>query len=273
MSHPITPNSKPVERQKSPLSNEAYFSSPASTMPGSFPTTPPASSPSQNPNDTPSPNSKSPRRPSVRNLLSFKALRRSYDNVSLGSRPASAGGQSLTASLPPTLNKKRSGTFWRRKSSLGMNFGEDTPSSPTSTVPRDESVAEEQRPMTSAPEEDNPRAQRRKSGTFWRRKSSLNLNTAFAAMNGKENQPQNGGLNGGTTAINSDHANEGQNGMLNGNHEKEEETTMEDAETENSLPEIDEPLPPRTYSPPPQLPEFVGGGGGLGGEDMFKDIH
>lgn len=301
MSYPVTPKRKPVERQKSPLSNEAYFSSPASVMPGAFPTTPPASSPSQNANVTPSPMSKRPG--SVRNFLSFKALRRSYDNTSLGSRPASAGGESLAASVRPSLNKKKSGTFWRRKSSLGMNFGEDTPASPASSVARDEMSIEKERPMIPAPDEDIPRVQKRKSGTFWRRKSSLNLAGAFAGMNGKENQPQNVETKGGPTVPADGNANGEQNGLTNGKHKGEEDVTMEDvdrersqtersqtersqtersqyersqterSQTERSLSEFDEPLPRRSWSPPPQLPMFVGGGGGLGGAELFKDIH
>lgn len=290
MTHPNTPKRKPVERQKSPLSNEAYFSSPASIMPGAFPSTPPASSPSQQnaaynvspatSNNTPWPTSKSPKRPgSVRNFLSFKALRRSYDNnPSLNSssdRPISAGGESMTSSLRPSLNKKKSGTFWRRKSSLGMTYGEDSPASPASSVTRGESVLEEKRPLTPAPEEELQYAPRRKSGTFWRRKSSLNLSSAFSAMNGKENQPQNGASNGAVSGV---YTNGGQNGLTNGKHEGEEEdddddATMGDLHDEKSLSEIQEPLSPRSYSPPPQLPLFVGGGGGLGGEDLFKDIH
>ncbi len=154
-----------------------------------------------------------------------------------------------------------------------MNFGEDTPASPTSTVTHEDSVVQEQRPLTPAPEEEIQGTQKRKSGTFWRRKSSLTLGATFAAMNGKENQPQNGGMNGGSTDATGGNINAGQNGMTNGKHKGEKDTTMEDADTERSLSEIEEPLPPRSYSPPPQLPMFVGGGGGLGGEDLFKDIH
>ena len=289
MTHPLTPKRKPVERQKSPLSNEAYFSSPASIMPGAFPSTPPASSPSQNAgynaspatsNNTPWPTSKSPKRPgSVRNFLSFKALRRSYDNNPSAShqsdRPDSAGGESMTSSLQPSLNKKRSGTFWRRKSSLGMVYGEVSPASSPSSATRGEGVVEERRPLTPAPEEASHDVPRRKSGTFWRRKSNLNLSSAFSAMNGKENQSKNADLNGGASG---GHTNGAQNGLTNGKHGEEQEedddyATMEDLHTEKSLPEIQEPLPPRSYSPPPQLPDFVGGGGGLGGEDLFKDIH
>lgn len=179
----------------------------------------------------------------------------------------------MTSSLRPSLNKMRSGTFWRRKSSLGLNFGENSPASPTSTVTRGESVVEGNRPLTPAPEDDIQGVQKRKSGTFWRRKSSLNLAGAFAVMNGKENQPQNAGLNGGSTGATGGTMNEAQNSMTNGKHEGEEDVTMEDLDRERTLSELEEPLPPRSYSPPPQLPVFVGGGGGLGGEDMFKDIH
>lgn len=285
MTHPITPKRKPVERQKSPLSNEAYFSSPATIMPGAFPTTPPASSPQQTAdynasaaasNHTPSPASRSPKRPSsVRNFLSFKALRRSHDNASLNSqndRPISAGGESMTSSLRPSLNKKRSGSFWRRKSSLGMNFGDYSPASPTSPVTKGESVADEDGPRSPAPVEEIQDLPKRKSGTFWRRKSSLNLSSAFAATDGKGNQSPNAGSNGESTATGGN-TDGGQNSMTNGRHEGEEDATAEDLDTEKPLPEIVEPLWPRSYSPPPQLPLFVGGGGGLGGEDIFKDIH
>ena len=163
--------------------------------------------------------------------------------------------------------------------------------------------------MSPAPEEDMPRVQKRKSGTFWRRKSSLNLAGAFSGMNGKQNQPQNvENMNGGSTVATDANTNGGQNGMTNGKHKAEEDVTMEDvdrersqtersqteksqtersqtersqtersqterSQTERSLSEFDEPLPRRSWSPPPQLPAFVGGGGGIGGEDLFKDIH
>lgn len=157
-----------------------------------------------------------------------------------------------------------------------MNFGEDAPASPAST--RGEFVAEEQRPLTPAPEDELQDAPRRKSGTFWRRKSSLSLGNAFLGINGKENQPQNTGLNGGSPGPMGGNAVEGQNSLTNGRHgaeedTAEEDTAMEDLDTEKEWPELEEPLPPRSYSPPPQLPEFVGGGVGLGGADLFKDIH
>lgn len=156
-----------------------------------------------------------------------------------------------------------------------MAYGEDNATSPASSVTRGgDSVVEEKRPLTPALEEEMQGVPKRKSGTFWRRRSSLNLSGAFAAMNGKENQPQNAGLNGGSNGAAGGYTNGGQNGLTNGRHEAEEEdVAMEDLDREKSLPEIEEPLPPRSYSPPPQLPVFVGGGGGLGGEDLFKDIH
>ena len=160
-----------------------------------------------------------------------------------------------------------------------MNFGEDPPASPSSTVTKSESVVEEERLMSPAPEENIPRLQKRKSLQLWKRKSNLTLNNAFAAMNGKENQPQpqDVGVNGGTittTAATGSSINEAaQNGMTNGKHEGEDDVTMEDGDTERSLSESEEPPPRRSWSPPPQLPMFVGGGGGLGGADLFKDIH
>ena len=101
----------------------------------------------------------------------------------------------------------------------------------------------------------------------------MNLSGAFAAMGGKPNQAQNGGVNGESARATGGATNEGQRGMTNGKHEAEDDVTIEDADTEKSASELEEPLPPRSYSPPPQLPPFVGGGAGFGAEDMFKDIH
>lgn len=179
----------------------------------------------------------------------------------------------MTSSLKPSLNKVRSGTFWRRKSSLGMAFGGNTPASPPSPATKGESVVEKERPLSPAPEDEIRVVQKRKSGTFWRRKSSLNLNNAFTAMNGKEGQPQDTGLVGGSTGAADGDTDGGKNNMANGKYGVEENVTVEDLDTEKPLPELEESLPPRSYSPPPQLPAFVGGGGGLGGEDMFKDIQ
>lgn len=152
-----------------------------------------------------------------------------------------------------------------------MSYGEDTPASPGSSVTRGDSVVEEERPQAAAPEDEIQGMQKRKSGTFWRRKSNLSLSGAFTVVNGRETQPQNAGSNGTSAgATGGGNTDGGQNGMTIGRHEGEEDATMEDLDTEKPLPE---PLSPRSYSPPPQLPAFVGGGGGLGGEDMFKDIQ
>ena len=158
-----------------------------------------------------------------------------------------------------------------------MNIGEDTPASPTSIGTKGESVAEEERPMSPTPEENIQPIQKRKSMQIWKRKSSQALSNAFAAMNGKENQPQpqNAVVNGGTTtAVTGSGMNGGApDGMTNGKHEGEDDVTMEDRDGEHPLRESEEVPPRRSWSPPPQLPEFVGGGGGLGGADLFKDIH
>ena len=159
-----------------------------------------------------------------------------------------------------------------------MNFGDDTPASPSSIGTKGESVVEEERPMSPTPEENIQPIQKRKSMQIWKRKSSQALSNAFSSMNGKENQqpqPQSTVVNGGvtTTIVTSSVMNGAQNGMTNGKHEGEDDVTTEDAETEQSLQESEEAPPRRSWSPPPQLPEFIGGGGGLGGEDLFKDIH
>ena len=158
-----------------------------------------------------------------------------------------------------------------------MNFGDDTPASPSSIGTKGESIAEEERPMSPTPEENIQPIQKRKSMQIWKRKSSQALSNAFASMNGKENQsqPQSTVMNGDgtTTIIISSGINGTQNGMTNGKHEGEDDVTTEDAEAEQSLQESEEAPPRRSWSPPPQLPEFIGGGGGLGGADLFKDIH
>ena len=154
-----------------------------------------------------------------------------------------------------------------------MNYGEDTTASPRNSVLRGDSVVEENRPQTAAPEDETLDVPKRKSGTFWRRKSSLNM-SGYSTVNGKEDQPQNADSDGTWTgaAVGGDTGG-GLTTMTNGRHEGEEDATMEDLGTEKPLPEIVKPLSPRSFSPPPQLPMFVGGGEGLGGEDLFKDIH
>lgn len=281
MPKPMTPQRKPVLRQKSPLSNETYFASPASNMPGTFPSTPPAASPTTGmPNaqfstvayattSSPSTNSKSPKRPSsIRNFLSFKALRRSYDNTSpdaSGYRPSSPSTESTTSSLRPSLNKKSSGSFWKRKSSMGMTFGKEGESGdgPTSPGLNNDTVLEEEgegRSPTPGPGSDFPTMKKRKSGTFWRRKSSATLASTIDA-NGDTGVGQNSNAIGTTN---------GEQNGINGRHA--EDAVMRGQENETPLSEI-KMVPTRSWSPPPQIPDFVGGGAGLGADDMFKDIN
>ena len=284
---PVTPQRKPVLRQKSPLSNEAYVASPPPPMPGSFPATPPpAATPLNNglqdspfgnsayaAKDSPSPNSKSPKRPgSLKSILSFKAFRKSYDK-SLPDRPPSAGGDSTLSSGRPSLHKKKSGSFWKRASSIGMNPSESDGSSPNPSQNRyDDGVIEEEpslRSPTPAPGDYFPPVQKRKSGTFWRRRSSLGLATVFGKDDGSAHEATNGDANGNT------------NGVPNGTDETHKSLENGGPENEKQLPDLplspsnypEEELPKRSYSPPPQIPEFVGAGSGLGGEDMFKDIR
>ena len=144
-----------------------------------------------------------------------------------------------------------------------MSFlaGDDTggrPSTPSATV---DIVEEDARSPTPGPGSDFPIVGKRKSGTFWRRRSSMGLATAFGA-----NGSTGGGQNGATS------------GTMNGGHNEmnghKEDITVDGQENEKPL-----PLSPtsdlerqRSWSPPPQLPAFIGGGGSLGGEDLFKDI-
>lgn len=75
------------------------------------------------------------------------------------------------------------------------------------------------------------------------------------------------GQNGATNrAVN------GKQNVVNGHSEDIKMGGMGGQEKEKPLPALDQ-LPTRSYSPPPQLPEFVGAGVGLGGDDLFKDIH
>lgn len=125
----------------------------------------------------------------------------------------------------------------------------------------------EERAKTPTPGSGNgfPTVSKRKSGTFWRRSSSLGLATAFGAngvTGGGQNGATNGFMNGGHTE-------------MNGHKEEIKDIAVDEQENEKPL-----PLSPtldlekqRSWSPPPQLPAFIGGGGSLGGEDLFKDIN
>ena len=138
---------------------------------------------------------------------------------------------------------------------------DDTGARPsTPSVTRDMGDEEAKSP-TPRPGSAFPTVGKRKSGTFWRRSSSLGLAAAFGA-----NGSTGGGQNGAT------------NGTMNGGHHgtngHKEDITVDEQENEKPL-----PLSPtsdlekqRSWSPPPQLPAFVGGGGSLGGDELFKDI-
>jgi len=151
---------------------------------------------------------------------------------------------------------------------LGMSFpaGDETESRPSTPSAIGDIGDEGAKSPTPRPGSAYPTVEKRKSGTFWRRRSSMGLAAAFGTngANGTTGGGQNG--NGAT------------NGTMNGGHNvtngHKEDITVDEQENEKPL-----PLSPtsdlekqRSWSPPPQLPAFVGGGGSLGGEDLFRDI-
>ena len=156
-----------------------------------------------------------------------------------------------------------------------MTFGkegedEDKLSSPVTGV---ETVMEENQARSPSPEtgSDFPLVKKRKSGTFWRRKSSLSLASAVGGnseVEAKQNGVTAGTMNGTHNTMNGgQNGTGGEQGGMNGSHK---DPVVEKASSEKPLP----PLtlsPIRSRSPPPQLPAFVGGGEGLG--DLFKDIN
>lgn len=119
----------------------------------------------------------------------------------------------------------------------------------------------EKRLPTPAPDSDFPAVKKRKSGTFWRRKSSLGLGTSLGE-NGGTGMGQNSSPN-----TNGEHSmmdrGRGEDAVINGQGNGESPTSDEMSKIQST----------RSASPPPQIPMFVGGGIGLGGEDLFKDIH
>lgn len=126
----------------------------------------------------------------------------------------------------------------------------------------------EGRAPTPAPGSDFPTMKKRKSGTFWRRKSSWGMGTALGedGTGAGPNQSIIGATspntNGGHSVIN---RGRGEDVTINS---QEDERSPSDAELET--PRVESI---RSASPPPQIPDFIGAGGGLGGEDLFKDIH
>ena len=167
----------------------------------------------------------------------------------------------ISDSTRPSLRKKMSGTFWKRKSSLGASFAagdqEHTnghTGSPATNGQAHTTISEESRPATPVLGDESPRMKKRRSGIFWRRKSNLTLaGTLNAEKQGWGSKQSESGIN------------------ENGN----ENAKIDTVQVERKLSEKHSPPPPpRSYSPPPQLPEFIGGGGDLDlGEDFFKDIQ
>ena len=145
--------------------------------------------------------------------------------------------------------------------------GEDTGGRPLTPGPGGDTAIDEGesvRSPTPGPGSDPPTRTKRKSGIFWRRTSSVGLATAFGA-NGSTGAGPNGATN---RAVN------GNQNEVNGDSENVKMGGMGGQENEKPSPTLDQ-VPTRSYSPPPQLPEFVvvGAEAGLGGDDLFKDIH
>ena len=168
-----------------------------------------------------------------------------------------------------------------------MTFGKEGENEGSSANPvvGGETVKDEPsqlRSPTPGPGSEFPTIKKRKSGTFWRRRSSLGINAAMAGPEDTEteqsaypNAASNGtpatSMNGGQNRVSSRDQgglNNGQNAM---NGKEDLDYVLEEQDEQKPLPDIGM-LPARSWSPPPQLPDFVGGGGGLG-EDLFKDIH
>ena len=185
-----------------------------------------------------------------------------------------------------------SGTFWKRKSSLGIfggvkgddaaslaisNGGRSTyngsPANGTNGVLHEE--VEDSRSATPVPGDEIQGVKKRKSGTFWRRKSSSNLLGENNA--GLSSAPTTNG-NGNAHHDANQYGNSSGNGNGNGDvvmGGTQDYTGYNDdwKHGENGVAHMRTRT--RSISPPPQIPAFIGGGGGLGleAEDMFKDIH
>ena len=249
----------------------------ANTMPGAFPTSPmesPSASPQtptarprtkNNPQYAPgyslptTPGTASPRTPRGISRL-FRPLSRFYGNSSslhdsspASGRPSSPGSSTMGSGARPSLNHKKSGSFWeRRKSSLGMKVdgaGQNGFSSPA--MNGSHTVVEEdvERSSPALGEADvRLRLNKKKSGTFWgRRKSSFGMPLDEA---------------GGQDTFPDQHTN------INDSITAAKEHT--DSRTSSISYQEDE----RPLSPPPRLPEVVEilDGGSLGAEDLFKNI-
>ena len=124
------------------------------------------------------------------------------------------------------------------------------------------------RSTTPMPGDEIQGVKKRKSGTFWKRKSNLSLFNAYhsAEQNGTTGTTKGANGSSGSTKV---------NGYTNGETYQDTDVIMggtdDHTEYTNSL---SPSATKRSVSPPPQLPAFVGGGGGLGlgVDDMFKDF-
>ncbi|KAL8852988.1 MAG: hypothetical protein Q9221_002136 [Calogaya cf. arnoldii] len=232
----------------------------------------------------------------------FRLFKRRYDDtrtsssnesITSSTRPRTPGADSVIGSLADnesslgggkSLKKKKSGSFWgRRKSSLSFVTGmtEEPSSSIKNGAPAVVHSMRQQRAVSSnnattggeavfeggEEEEFPPRLKKKKSLTFWRRTSSLGLDrmgSGYGQGYQTTTQPtRNASIDeGAKNVITATNPNiNGQSSLLG------EDTIMSEPD----------PIPARSTSPPPVLPEVgvvVSENGGLmGEEDWFGDIR
>lgn len=248
-SPPLTrsmPGAFPTSRSPSP--NNAPPQTPRNYSRGSNPYSPSPQASETLPRSPNTPKTKSPRRPGgLRNLLSFRrsSLFSPISDASRGepSRPTTPGGLSIASTFGMSLGRNSGGGFWRRKSGITPLGDEQRLGGLASPGPNGygpDGAGLEAHRATAHPLRESISMNRRPSGSFWRRKSSMTLN-----MDGQDGYfPP--AANG--------------NGALGG-----EETPL------TSLNDV--ALNTRPKSPPPKLPELSGGNVHLDADDMFKDIR
>lgn len=117
------------------------------------------------------------------------------------------------------------------------------------------------RSATPMPEDEDSivPTKRRKSGTFWRRKSSLSLANALDGDATRRTGAQESVDPDQRQAIN-----------MGGSGKENKSPYATNGDVAGEEVPI---MMVRTPSPPPQLPEFIGAGSGLGVEDLLKQIH
>ncbi|KAL8741168.1 MAG: hypothetical protein Q9190_006200 [Brigantiaea leucoxantha] len=223
----------------------------------------------------PSSSSKSSRRPSsIFRLLPFK---RSFNGRASSSadsfstdRPQTPSADSIVPSLAEsstlsgTLRKRKSGSFWgRRKSSLNLVTGADEMGQQQSQDAGARSNGNGTyggHREEDGEEEFPPRLKTKKSGTFWKRRSSLGLDAQVATANQRQSHDQG---NGSTSQRQGTNGQPGwyQNGVgdaMGGGMAEPDSITI------------------RSRSPPPKLPEvqhvLSGEGKLMGEENWFANI-